>query len=88
MQDGVGLGDALRDTAFSGSASIAVMEIVATGVDMTLAGTATMAEPISRASLIVSLTAGPAAAYPVNVLLIRWGVKAGMHEPREMAHAA
>ena len=31
---------------------------------------------------------GPAAAYPVNVLLIRFGVKEGMHDPREMARAA
>ena len=25
-------------------------------------------------------------AYPVNVLLIRFGVKEGMHSPKEMAH--
>jgi hypothetical protein len=44
-----------------------------------------MSDPIFWSSLVVSLTAGLAAAYPVNVLLIRFGVKEGMHSPREMA---
>lgn len=88
MQEGVGLGEALRDAFYSETASITVMEIVALSVDLVLAGSATMAEPLFWASLIVSLTAGLAAAYPVNVLLIRWGVKEGMHDPREMAQAA
>jgi hypothetical protein len=81
MQEGIAPAVALRD-AF---ASITVMEIVAISVDLLLAGTATLGEPLFWSSLIVSLTAGLAAAYPVNVLLIRWGVKEGMHDPREMA---
>ena len=43
-----------------------------------------MGEALFRSSL-VSLTAGLIAAYPVEVLLVRFGVKEGMHDPREMA---
>ena len=42
-----------------------------------------MGDAIFWSSLIVSLTAGLVAAYPVNVLLIRFGVKEGMMDPRE-----
>ncbi len=85
MQEGIAPAVALRDAFYSETASITVMEIVAISVDLLLAGTATLGEPLFWSSLIVSLTAGLAAAYPVNVLLIRWGVKEGMHDPREMA---
>ena len=34
-------------------------------------------------SLILSLTVGLAAAYPVNVLLVHFGVKEGMGDPRD-----
>ena len=88
VQEGVGWGDAVRDALYSETASITVMEIVAISVDLLLARSATMAEPIFWTSLVVSLTAGLIAAYPVNVLLIRWGVKEGMHDPREMASGA
>ena len=30
---------------------------------------------------------GLLAAYPVNLLLIHFGIKEGMHSPKEMAHA-
>ncbi|MEQ9123085.1 MAG: DUF4396 domain-containing protein, partial [Alphaproteobacteria bacterium] len=85
MQEGVPLDTALRDALYSETASIAVMEIVAISVDLLLARNAGMAEPLFWASLIVSLTAGFVAAYPVNALLVRFGVKEGMHDPREMA---
>jgi hypothetical protein len=88
MQEGVDFGEAMRDAFYSETASITVMEIVAITVDLLLAGKATMAQPIFWASLIVSLTAGLAAAYPVNVLLVHFGVKEGMHDPREMARHA
>lgn len=52
-------------------------------MDLWLAANATMAEPLFWTSLIVSLSAGLLAAYPVNVLLIHLGVKAGMRDPRE-----
>jgi len=61
------------------------MELVAIGVDLWLAGNATIGEPLFWSSLVVSLTAGLVAAYPVNVLLIALGVKEGMHSPRELA---
>lgn len=88
MQEGVGLRAALWDAFYSETASITVMKVVAIGTDLWLAGSAAMADPLFWSALIVSLTAGLAAAYPVNVLLIRWGVKEGMHDPREMASPA
>ena len=88
MQDGEGFGAALKDAAYSETASIAVMEIVAVGVDLWLAGNAKMNEPLFWSSLVVSLTLGLAAAYPVNLLLIKFGIKEGMHNPKEMAKHA
>ena len=88
MEEGVAFGQAMRDALYSETASITVMEIVAITVDLLLAGKAGMGEPLFWSSLMVSLTAGLAAAYPVNLLLIRWGVKEGMHDPREMANDA
>ncbi|MEQ8604083.1 MAG: DUF4396 domain-containing protein [Marivibrio sp.] len=85
MQEGVGLPQALIDAFWSETASIAVMEAVAISVDLWLAGDAGMAEPLFWSALAVSLTLGLAAAYPVNALLIAFGVKEGMHDPREMA---
>jgi len=87
MQEGVPFGEAMWDAFWSESASITVMEIVAIGVDLWLAAGATIGEPLFWSSLVFSLTAGLVAAYPVNVLLVRFGVKEGMHDPREMAHA-
>ncbi|MGD2064547.1 MAG: DUF4396 domain-containing protein [Nitrospirota bacterium] len=87
LQEGEALRTALRDAVYSETASITAMEIVAIGVDRWLSGSATLTEPIFWSSLIVSLTAGLLAAYPVNVLLIHYGVKAGMHDPRHgVAH--
>ncbi len=85
MQEGVGFKQALWDAFYSETASITVMEITAIGLDLWLAGNATMAEPLFWSSLVFSLTAGLAVAYPVNVWLIKVGVKEGMHDPREMA---
>lgn len=85
MQEGIGFRRAIFDAFYSETASITVMEVVAISTDLILAGSATMSEPLFWSSLIVSLTAGLAAAYPVNVLLIWLGVKEGMHDPREMA---
>ena len=85
VQEGVGLRRAFWDALTSETASITVMEITAIGVGLWFSGNATLASPLFWASLVVSLTAGLAAAYPVNLLLIRFGVKSGMHDPREMA---
>lgn len=84
LQDGVGVGEAVADAFYSETASIAVMEAVAIGVDVFLAGEATMGAAVFWASLLVSLTLGLLAAYPVNLLLIHVGVKEGMGNPAEM----
>ena len=87
LQGGEKLGTALKDAVISETPSIAVMEVVAIGVDMTLAGEAGLGDFRFWSSLIVSLTCGLVAAYPVNVLLIRKGVKEGMMDPRMTDHA-
>lgn len=87
IQEGVPPRTAFRDAVYSESASIAVMEIVAIGVDLWLAGDATIGQPLFWSSLVVSLSLGLAAAYPVSVWLVRAGVKEGMADPREMATA-
>lgn len=86
MQEGVPPRRAMWDAFYSDTASITVMEVVAIGTDLWLAGGARMGEPIFWSSLVVSLTMGLVAAYPVNVLLIALGVKAGMHSPRDAGH--
>lgn len=86
VQEGVRLRAAMWDAFLSETPSITVMEIVAIGVSLALAGAASMGEPLFWSSLVVSLTCGLLAAYPVNVLLIRFGVKQGMMDPRMTEH--
>lgn len=88
VQEGVPLVQALWDAFYSETASITVMEIVAIGVDLWLAAEATMADTLFWSSLVFSLSMGLIAAYPVNVLLIRLGVKRGMHNPKHTNHAS
>lgn len=85
LQGGETFAAALRDSFYAETASIAVMEIVAISVDLLLAGGAGLADPRFWGSLVVSLSAGLLAAWPVNLLLIHYGVKEGMMDPREMA---
>lgn len=85
MQEGVAFGTAVKDAAASETASITVMEVTAIGVDLWLAGSAGLGDRLFWSSLIFSLSCGLLAAWPVNVWLIRLGVKEGMHDPREMA---
>lgn len=84
-QEGVALGEAVRDAFYSETPSITVMEVVAIGVDVWLAGGATIGEPLFWSSLLFSLSLGFVAAYPVNVLLVSRGVKEGMANPTEAA---
>ncbi|WP_435118570.1 DUF4396 domain-containing protein [Halolamina sp. C58] len=84
LQEGVGLREALSDAVYSESGSIVAMETVAIGSDIYLAGEATMGEPVFWASLAVSLSLGFLAAYPINLGLLRLGVKEGMGDPSEM----
>jgi len=81
VQDGVALPRALRDAFYSDTASITVMEVVAIGVDMWLGGGSRLGEVRFWSALIISLSMGLAAAYPVNVVLVALGVKEGMHSP-------
>lgn len=87
MQEGVPLRTALWDAFLAETPSITVMEVVAIGADILLAGGAHMSEPIFWSGLIFSLSLGLFAAYPVNVLLIHYGVKEGMMDPRDTEHA-
>jgi hypothetical protein len=86
VQEGMAWSQALWDAAVSETASITVMEVVAIGVDLLLAGEAGLGDALFWASLVFSLSMGFLAAFPVNVLLVRLGVKEGMHSPKE--HAA
>lgn len=87
MQEGTSFGQAARDALYSETPSITIMEIVAIGVDLTLAGGAGPTQVLFWSSMIVSLSCGLIAAYPVNVILIRLGIKAGMMDPRNTDHA-
>lgn len=88
LQDGVPLKKALLDTFYSDTATIAVMEVTAISLDLWLAAQATMNQPLFWNSLMLSLSAGLFAAYPVNLLLVKLGVKGGMGDPRDtsMSH--
>lgn len=86
VQGGESLGKAVWDAVLSETPSITVMEVVAIGVDLTLAGGAGLADIRFWSSLIVSLTCGLVAAYPVNLLLLHYGVKEGMMDPRHTHH--
>mgnify|MGYP006274721241 FL=1 len=88
MADGVGAGQATQDALISETASIVAMEAVAIGSDIWLSGGAGWGEVRFWTSLLVSLTLGLMAAWPVNVALVALGVKEGMHDPREMAAQA
>lgn len=87
LQDGVSWRNALRDSFYSETASITVMEFSAIGVGLWLGGGARIDEPLFWSSLVVSLTVGLVAAYPVNVVLIALGVKEGMHSPKLQSEA-
>lgn len=86
MQEGVGLRNAVWDAVLSETPSITVMEVVAIGVDLSLAGGVGPGHPLFWSSLAVSLTCGLIAAWPVNLLLIHLGVKEGMMDPRQTDH--
>lgn len=87
MQDGVPLPEAVRDAFYSETPSITVMEVVAIGTDVWLAGDAHVGEPLFWSALAFSLSIGLFAAYPVNLALIAAGVKEGMGNPAEMSQA-
>lgn len=85
MQDGESFSTAVKDALYSETASITVMEVVAIAVDLVLSGNSNIHHIKFWTSMIISLSLGLVAAYPVNVLLIHWGVKEGMHDPRHQS---
>lgn len=87
LQAGVPFRQALIDTVYSDTLTIAVMEAVAISIDLWLSANAVITQPIFWSSLVLSLTVGLAAAYPVNVWLVARGVKAGMGDPRNTESA-
>ncbi|WP_372890328.1 DUF4396 domain-containing protein [Rhodosalinus sp.] len=87
LHDGVPFGEAVRDSFLSETGSIVAMEVVAIGVDLWLSGGAGLGDVLFWTAMMTSLTLGLLAAWPVNVALVRFGVKEGMHDPREMAAA-
>ena len=84
VQAGETFGVALKDSVVAESISITVMEASALSVNAGLAGDARIGDPVFWGALIISLSVGLLVAYPVNVLLIRFGVKQGMHNPKHM----
>lgn len=85
VEDGMSLRKAVRDAFLAETISITVMEVVAIAVGIAIGVDAGLAAPRFWMALYISLSAGLFAAYPVNVLLIHFGVKEGMHDPRHMA---
>lgn len=83
VQSGVAVGRAVRDALLTETPSITVMEVVAIGADLWLAEGAGWNAPLFWGALILSLTLGLLAAYPVNVALIHLGVKEGMMNPQD-----
>ena len=82
LQGGESLTSTVSDSFWGETASITGMEVAAIGVDLWLAGDARMGDLLFWGSLIVSLIVGFFIAYPINALLIRFGVKEGMMNPR------
>ena len=84
VQEGVNWKGAVSDAFYTETLSITVMEVVAVGIDIFLADGVGTFEVRFWISLIISLSLGLVAAYPVNILLIKSGVKEGMMDPRNM----
>jgi hypothetical protein len=84
VQEGVSLKESLYDAVTSETASITVMEMAAIGLDLYLIRGITdgLADPLFWVALFVSLSFGFIVAYPVNLLLLKNGVKEGMMNPQ------
>jgi hypothetical protein len=84
MQDGVGFKEATWDALLSETPSITLMEVFAIGTDLLLAAEAHMGQVLFWMALTFSLSVGFLVAWPVNVALVKYGVKEGMSNPAEM----
>ncbi|MFB6091521.1 MAG: DUF4396 domain-containing protein [Haloquadratum sp.] len=88
LQEGESLSTAVRDALYTETPSITVMEVVAIGTDILLAGEATIGTALFWGGLITSLSLGFVAAYPINVALVAAGVKGGMGDPTARSEAS
>jgi len=84
MQEGVGFGEAMLDALYSETPSITIMEIAAIGTDLLIASQAHISDLLFWGALAFSLSVGFLFAFPVNAILVRFGVKEGMKNPAEM----
>ncbi|QDX39596.1 DUF4396 domain-containing protein [Salarchaeum sp. JOR-1] len=87
MQEGVGFGEAMLDALYSETPSITVMELAAIGTDLLIASQAHISDLLFWGALAFSLSVGFVFAYPVNAILVYFGVKEGMKNPAEMGHS-
>jgi hypothetical protein len=87
MQEGVGFGEAMLDALYSETPSITVMEVAAIGTDLLIASQAHIGDLLFWGALVFSLSVGFVFAFPVNVTLVRFGVKEGMENPAEMGES-
>lgn len=88
MQEGVGFTEAAKDALISETPSITIMEITAIGADLILASGAHITDPLFWTALALSLSIGFLFAWPVNVILVKFGVKEGMENPAKMGSTA
>lgn len=84
MQNGMAFREAFKGAFVAETISIVVMESVAITTDLYLGGKSTMGDALFWNSLFVSLSLGLFAAWPANYLLIRYGLKGGMGDPRDV----
>jgi hypothetical protein len=84
MQEGVGFREAMFDALYSETPSITIMEISAIGTDLLIASQAKIGDLLFWGALAFSLSVGFLFAFPVNALLVHFGVKEGMMNPAEM----
>lgn len=76
--EGVGFGQAIVDALYSETSSITIMEITTIGTDLLLAIQAKIGDLLFWGALAFSPSVGYVFAFPVNALLVRFGVKERM----------
>ena len=74
----------MLDALYSETPSITVLEITAIGTDLLIASLAHISDLLFRGALVFSLSVGFVFAFPVNAVLVHFGVKEGMKNPAEM----
>ncbi|GKZ16101.1 DUF4396 domain-containing protein [Haladaptatus sp. T7] len=87
MQEGVGFREAMFDALYSETPSITIMEIAAIGTDLLIASQAHISGLLFWGALVFSLSVGFVFAFPINAVLVHFGVKEGMKNPAEMGQS-